>query len=82
MMAMVNLGHVRYYRHITTPRGSNYVVTILGTTDTYPIQTKNGARLVKNTPTLEKVTIFPQGSVHTMVNTSKSPLIPPSLVPS
>lgn len=53
------------------PRASNYVVAILGNTTTYMFE-ENGARLVKEVLTPGKATIFPQGSMHMMVNTGKS----------
>ena len=56
------------------PRATNLVVAVEGTTNTYMVE-ENGARLVKQTLTPGKMTIFPQGSLHTMQNTGM--LIPP-----
>lgn len=52
------------------PRASNYVVAILGKTNTFMI-TENGARVVQETLTPGKMTIFPQASLHMMMNTGK-----------
>lgn len=49
------------------PRAANYVVAVAGKTVTYFVE-ENGARLVTNTLTPGKMTIFPQASIHTMVN--------------
>ncbi|MCJ1229679.1 hypothetical protein MMC12_006348 [Toensbergia leucococca] len=67
-MAMISLDPCSMLPPHYHPRASNYVVAVEGTTDTYFIE-ENGARLVKNTLTPGKMTIFPQASVHTMVNT-------------
>jgi len=53
------------------PRAANYVVAVTGTTVTYFIE-ENGARIVTNTLTPWKMTIFPQASIHAMVNTGKT----------
>ena len=44
------------------------VTAINGTTDTYMIE-ENGAQVIKETLTHGKMTIFPQASIHTMMNT-------------
>ncbi|KAI9786163.1 MAG: hypothetical protein M1839_007573 [Geoglossum umbratile] len=67
-MALINLGPCSILPPHYHPRASNYVVAVSGTTDTYFVQ-ENGARLVRNTLTPGRMTIFPQASVHTMVNT-------------
>ena len=67
-MAMLNLGPCAMLPPHYHPRASNYVVAVQGTTDTYMIA-ENGARTVKETLTPGKMTIFPQASVHTMMNT-------------
>lgn len=51
-------------------RASNYVVTVLGSVTTYMWE-ENGARLVTEKLTPGKMTIFPQGSMHMMVNTGE-----------
>jgi len=69
-MAMISLGPCSMLPPHYHPRASNYVVAVAGTTVTYFIE-ENGARLVTNTLTPGKMTIFPQASLHTMVNTGK-----------
>jgi oxalate decarboxylase/phosphoglucose isomerase-like protein (cupin superfamily) len=49
------------------PRATNYVVAISGTTQTSMIN-ENGARTVTEILQAGQMTIFPQGSVHTMMN--------------
>lgn len=49
------------------PRASNYVVAVHGNTTTYMYE-ENGARLVTQILLPGKGTIFPQGSMHMMVN--------------
>lgn len=49
------------------PRATNFVVAISGTTQTYMIA-ENGARTVTETLHSGQMTIFPTGSVHTMMN--------------
>lgn len=70
-MAMISLGPCAMLPPHYHPRASNYVVAVTGTTDTYFIE-ENGARLVSTTLTPGKMTIFPQASLHTMVNTGKA----------
>ncbi|KAI9835491.1 MAG: hypothetical protein M1837_003775 [Sclerophora amabilis] len=67
-MAMLNLGPCSMLPPHFHPRASNYVVSVSGTTDTYMIM-ENGARTVKTTLTAGQMTIFPQASIHTMMNT-------------
>ncbi|KAI9759419.1 MAG: erv26 super protein [Chaenotheca gracillima] len=66
-MAMLNLGACSMLPPHYHPRASNYVVAVYGTTDTYMIS-ENGARTVHSTLKAGQMTIFPQASVHTMVN--------------
>ncbi|KZF20129.1 spherulin-1A [Xylona heveae TC161] len=66
-LAMINLGPCSMLPPHYHPRASNYVVAVAGTTDTFFIE-ENGARLVENTLTPMKMTIFPAASIHTMVN--------------
>ena len=67
-MAMLNLGPCAMLPPHLHPRASNFVVAVQGSTDTYMVM-ENGARTVRETLTPGKMTIFPQGSVHTMQNT-------------
>ncbi|KAL9107322.1 MAG: hypothetical protein Q9227_007774 [Pyrenula ochraceoflavens] len=67
-MAMLNLGPCAQLPPHLHPRASNYVVSITGTTNTYMVM-ENGARTVRETLSPGKMTIFPQGSIHTMQNT-------------
>ncbi|KAA6413044.1 MAG: spherulin-1A [Lasallia pustulata] len=67
-MAMLNLGPCSMLPPHYHPRASNYVVAVQGTTNTYFIA-ENGARLVSETLTPGKMTIFPAASIHTMYNT-------------
>jgi len=70
-MAMISLGPCSMLPPHYHPRAANYVVAVAGTTVTYFIE-ENGARVVTNTLTPGKMTIFPQASIHTMVNTGKA----------
>ncbi|KAH7323450.1 RmlC-like cupin domain-containing protein [Rhexocercosporidium sp. MPI-PUGE-AT-0058] len=67
-MAMLNLGPCAMLPPHMHPRATNLVVAVEGTTNTYMME-ENGARVVKQTLTPGKMTIFPQGSLHTMQNT-------------
>lgn len=49
------------------PRADNFVVAVEGNTTTYMVQ-ENGAKIVTSNLTPGKLTIFPQGSVHSMQN--------------
>jgi oxalate decarboxylase/phosphoglucose isomerase-like protein (cupin superfamily) len=53
------------------PRGANFVVAISGNTTTYMYE-ENGAHAITEILTPMKATIFPQGSLHMMVNTGRS----------
>ena len=64
---MLNLGPCSMLPPHYHPRASNYVVAIAGTTQTYMIE-ENGARVVTETLTPGKMTIFPQASLHSMYN--------------
>lgn len=66
-MAMLNLGPCSMLPPHIHPRATNFVVSIAGTTETYMIA-ENGARTVHEILTPGKMTIFPHGSVHTMMN--------------
>jgi len=66
-MAMLNLGPCAMLPPHFHPRATNYVVAVSGETETFMIA-ENGVRTVKTTLTPGKMTIFPQGSVHTMRN--------------
>ena len=66
-MAMLNLGPCSMLPPHLHPRASNYVVAVSGTTATYMIL-ENGARMVSEVLTPGKMTIFPQASLHTMMN--------------
>ena len=66
-MAMLNLGPCSMLPPHYHPRASNYVVAVSGTTETFMIA-ENGARTVKEVLTPGQMTIFPQASVHTMMN--------------
>jgi hypothetical protein len=65
--AMLNLGPCSMLPPHIHPRATNFVVAISGTTETYMIA-ENGARTVHEILTPGKMTIFPQASVHTMMN--------------
>ncbi|KAI1608604.1 RmlC-like cupin domain-containing protein [Exophiala viscosa] len=66
-MAMLNLGPCSMLPPHLHPRATNYVVAISGTTMTYMIA-ENGARTVTETLNAGQMTIFPQASIHTMMN--------------
>lgn len=69
-MAMLNLGPCAMLPPHYHPRATNFVVAVEGTTNTYMIE-ENGARLVSETLTPGKMTIFPAASLHTMQNTGR-----------
>lgn len=50
------------------PRATNFVVAVEGETKTWMVQ-ENGADIVETVLTPGKMTIFPQGSLHSMQNT-------------
>ena len=66
-IAMLNLGPCSMLPVHHHPRANNVVVAVYGNTTTYMIQ-ENGAPLISTTLTTGMQTIFPQGSMHTMVN--------------
>jgi len=66
-LAMLNLGPCAMLPPHYHPRASNYVVAVHGNTTTYMFE-ENGARLVTEVLTPGKATIFPQASMHMMVN--------------
>lgn len=70
-ISMLNLGPCAILPPHLHPRGNNAVVAVAGNTTTYMIQ-ENGAGVVQTTLTPGKMTIFPMGSIHTMVNNSMS----------
>ena len=72
-VAMLNLGPCSMLPPHYHPRASNYVVAVAGTTRTYMIE-ENGARVVNQTLTPGKMTIFPAASVHTMYNMGEQPV--------
>ncbi|OQV11163.1 hypothetical protein CLAIMM_15043 [Cladophialophora immunda] len=66
-MAILNLGPCSMLPPHIHPRATNFVVAISGTTQTYMVA-ENGARTVTETLRPGQMTIFPQASVHTMMN--------------
>jgi oxalate decarboxylase/phosphoglucose isomerase-like protein (cupin superfamily) len=70
-VAMLNLGPCSMLPPHLHPRATNYVVAIHGNTTTY-MYSENGARLVTQVLTPGHGTIFPQGSMHMMMNTGTS----------
>jgi hypothetical protein len=70
IVAMLNLGPCSMLPPHYHPRASNYVVATKGNTTTYMFG-ENGARLVQETLLPGRATIFPQGSMHMMVNNGK-----------
>ena len=60
------------------PRATNYVVAVHGNTTTYMYE-ENGARLVTQELTPGHGTVFPQGSMHMMMNTGESSFFRPFL---
>jgi hypothetical protein len=73
---MLNLGPCSMLPPHLHARGTNYVVAVHGNTTTYMYE-ENGARLVTQVLTPGTATIFPQASMHMMMNTGTlaSPLI-------
>lgn len=67
-LALIQLGPCAMLPPHYHPRGSNYVVATRGNTTTYMVL-ENGAPLVTVPLTPGKMTIFPRGSLHAMVNT-------------
>jgi Cupin len=70
-VALLNLGPCSMLPPHLHPRAANAVVAMSGSTTTYMIQ-ENGARMVTETLTPGQMTIFPRGSMHTMVNNGES----------
>ena len=70
-VALLNLGPCSMLPPHLHPRAANAVVAVSGSTTTYMIQ-ENGARMVTETLTPGQMTIFPRGSMHTMVNNGES----------
>ena len=68
---MLNLGPCAMLPPHYHPRAANYVVAVQGNTTTFMYE-ENGARLITETLTPGKGTIFPQGSMHMMVNNGES----------
>ena len=66
-MAMLNLGPCSMLPPHLHPRATNYVVSVSGTTQTIMIN-ENGAQTITEILSPGKMTIFPQGSIHTMMN--------------
>ena len=66
-MAMLNLGPCSMLPPHIHPRATNFVVAVSGETRTFMIN-ENGARTVTEVLTPGKMTIFPTGSVHSMMN--------------
>lgn len=64
---MLNLGPCAMLPPHIHPRATNFVVAVSGTTRTYMIA-ENGARTVEETLSPGQMTIFPQASIHTMMN--------------
>lgn len=69
-MAWISLGPCSMLPPHCHARAFNYVVSVQGTTETY-MTLENGARVVKTTLAPGMMTIFPQGSLHTMQNTGE-----------
>lgn len=69
-LAMLNLGPCAMLPPHYHPRATNVVVAVAGSTNTYMIE-ENGARMVSETLTPGKMTIFPRGSLHSMQNTGE-----------
>jgi oxalate decarboxylase/phosphoglucose isomerase-like protein (cupin superfamily) len=63
------------------PRGANFVVAISGNTTTY-MYGENGAQTITETLTPMKATIFPQASLHMMVNNGTKPFSLPTSKPN
>ncbi|KAK4497886.1 hypothetical protein PRZ48_010541 [Zasmidium cellare] len=66
-MAWINLGPCCMLTPHFHPRAVNWVTAISGNTTTYMIE-ENGAHTVKTQLDFGKSTVFPRGSVHSMVN--------------
>lgn len=66
-MAMIQLGPCGMLPPHYHPRASNYVLSVMGETHTYAVE-ENDARVMATVLTPGKMTIFPQGAIHTMMN--------------
>lgn len=66
-MATLNLGACSALPAHLHPRAANFVVAVRGTTQTIMIN-ENGAQTITQTLTPGQMTIFPAGSIHTMMN--------------
>ncbi|KAK1976595.1 spherulin-1A [Colletotrichum cereale] len=67
-MAWISLGPCAMLPPHYHARASNYVVSVVGITET-SMTLENGARVVKTKLGPGMMTVFPQGSLHTMQNT-------------
>lgn len=67
---MLNLGPCSMLPMHYHARAANYVVAIHGNTTTYMYE-ENGARLVTEHLQPGQATIFPQASIHMMMNTGE-----------
>lgn len=70
LVAMLNLAPCGMLPPHYHPRASNYVVAVRGNTTTYMYE-ENGATLVTEILLPGQMTIFPQASMHMMVNNGK-----------
>lgn len=71
-VAMVNLGPCCMLPPHFHPRAANWVVSVMGTTTTYMFE-ENGAHTIKTVLRPGEATIFPRGSIHSMMNEGKEP---------
>ena len=70
-VAQLNMGPCAMLAPHSHPRATNIVVAVFGSTKTY-MRSENGAKDRITTLTPGKMTVFPQGSMHAMVNEGKS----------
>ncbi|KAK2054197.1 spherulin-1A [Colletotrichum caudatum] len=66
-MAWISLGPCAMLPPHYHARASNYVVSVVGSTETH-MMLENGARVVRTKLDPGMMTVFPQGSLHTMQN--------------
>ena len=66
-LAMLNLGPCSMLPPHIHPRATNFVVAVSGQTRTFMVA-ENGAQTIEETLNPGQMTIFPQASVHTMMN--------------
>lgn len=71
-VAMIQLGPCGMLPPHFHPRAANYVLAVAGETHTYAIE-ENDARIMATVLTPGKMTIFPQGAIHTMMNRACEP---------